>query len=146
MPETVHLVADRKQKKEHRTRYFIPGLAPTSSHQTPFLLHNAIIHESAKELLHQSGRDSQDPSTFPNLTSWQTTPLMQEIIWGTPYPNWNGGGTCRWVGGYMDKPPQLLRKLTLAHSKVISAPAEEQPLGRGVACAVIRLELERGGK
>lgn len=137
MPEAVHLMVDKKQEAGAGDRILYYGAYPLPPHTRPhFLLHNTIKYGCVKESIHQPGQHPQDPSTFPNLISWQNIHLVQEMVRGPPHQNWNGrvltdGQVDSWVCLYKwGNPPWLLRKLTLAHSKVIPIPAGEQPLGR----------------
>lgn len=104
MPETVHLVAGRRQEEGTGTEILYSRAGPS------FLVlgltsYNILpLYMTLPRDYFLSQASSQAPSSFSDLTSCQTTPLMQEMIWGSARPNWNDEGPRRWMRGYMDLP------------------------------------------
>lgn len=79
------------RKKGPGTGYFITEMAPypLTLDPTSYYIMPSDILPSRSHSTNQAS-SSQDPSTFPNLTSWQNASLVQEMAWGHHRQNRNG--------------------------------------------------------
>lgn len=135
MPETVHLVAGRKWRRNRGqdTSFQDWPLLPRTGPY--FLLHSAVIYDSqgitlsVRPALRTHALSQISPVGKPHFSCKRLYGVRhtQTGIVGVLTDAWVDTWICLYKQG---KPPWLLGKLTLAHSKITPASVKEQPLGR----------------